>query len=596
VAVTMWRLSATLDNTIDKAVLALVGCPFMLVLPAKRVHCRRLEGLPVRGVGSVTIALGVFGFVLALALPAWASGDLEWAVAMGGSSNNLGRGIAVDATGNVYTTGTFQGTANFRPFQLTSAGSSDIFVAKQAPDGTFLWARSMGGTNFAIGDAIAVDAAGNVYTTGWFAGTADFDPGLGTFELTAVGFGEIFVSKLDANGEFVWARSMETTDDSFGSHIDEGRGIAVDAAGNVYTTGNFSDTVDFDPGPGVFELTSLDSNDIFVSKLDTNGDFVWARAMGGTSFDSSSGIAVDAAGNVYTTGEFNGTADFNPGPGSFELTSAGSSDIFVSKLDADGEFVWARAMGGTGLNEGRGIAVDDAGNAYTTGWFSGTADFDPGQGTFNLTSGGFVDVFVSKLDTNGDFIWARAMGGTTINRALGIAVDAAGSVYTTGLLVGTADFDPGPGMFELTSAGATDIFVSKLDTNGDFVWARVMGGLGDNEGSAIAVDGAGNVYTTGSFSTTADFDPGVGTFNLTSAGTKDIFVVKLSDRPLVPPIPGDVNGDGVVNAVDVQLVINAALGIEIDPSYDADINGDGTVNAVDVQLVINAALGIAIDP
>jgi len=398
-----------------------------------------------------------------------------------------------------------------------------LATGANAADGDFVWAKRMGGTNGDYGYEIAVDGAGNVYITGSFRGTADFDPGAGTFNLTAAGSGDIFVSKLDVNGDFVWAKAMGGTDYDFGY------GVAADGAGNVYTTGSFQETVDFDPGAGTFNLTAAGSSGIFVSKLDVNGDFVWAKAMGGTSYDHGGrGIAVDGAGNVYTTGCFWGTADFDPGAGTFNLTAAGIGDIFVSKLDAGGDFVWAKAMGGTNGDYGYEIAVDGAGNVYTTGYFQDTADFDPGAGTFNLTPGGSANIFVSKLDAGGDFVWAKTMGGAGNSLGYGIAVDGAGNVYTTGAFEDTADFDPGAGTFNLTPAGSSGIFVSKLDVNGDFVWAKAMGGTDYDAGKSVAVDGAGNVYTTGYFQDTADFDPGAGAFNLTSAGDPEIFVSKLN--------------------------------------------------------------------
>ena len=271
-------------------------------------------------------------------------------------------------------------------------------------------------------------------------------------------------------------------------------------------------------------------------------DFVWAQQMGGTGNEYPAGIAVDDSGNVYTTGAFQGTADLDPGAGIFNLTAAGSiaPDIFVSKLDSAGNFVWARQMGGTGYGNPTGIAVDDSSNVYTTGVFSGTVDFDPGAGIFNLTSAGSIhrDIFVSKLDSAGNFVWDRQMGGTSNKEPAGIAVDGSGNVYTTGVFSGTGDFDPGAGIFNLTSAGsiAPDIFVSKLDSAGTFVWTRQMGGTGYEYPAGIAVDGSGNVYTTGVFSGTVDFDPGPGVFTRTSAGRDDVFVSKLDGGPPLPAI------------------------------------------------------------
>jgi hypothetical protein len=231
-----------------------------------------------------------------------------------------------------------------------------------------------------------------------------------------------------------------------GTGNDAATGLAVDSFGNVYTTGYFSGTADFDPGPGTANLTGLgtkDNQNIFVSKLDSCGNYVWADCMGSTSASYANAIAMDSSGNVYTTGYFGGTGDFDPGSGTANLSSAGGRDVFVSKLDSSGNYVWAQALGG---QIGYGIAVDSSGNVYTTGYFTGTADLDPGPGTAYLTAGDGGEIFVSKLNSSGSYVWADRIGGTTPH---GIAVGSSGNVCTTGRLVGTADFDPGAGTYNV---------------------------------------------------------------------------------------------------------------------------------------------------
>ena len=171
--------------------------------------------------------------------------------------------------------------------------------------------------------------------------------------------------------------------------------MTVDASGNVYTTGFFSGTVDFDPGAGTFDLTSVGNNDVFIQKLDAVGDFIWAKAFGSVHLDNGYSIAVDTSGNVYATGYFQGTIDFDPGAGTFNLASAGNYDLFIQKLDASGNFVWAKAFGSTFDDRGYSMTLDASGNVYTTGYFSGTVDFDPGAATFNLS--GSFDVFMHKI-------------------------------------------------------------------------------------------------------------------------------------------------------------------------------------------------------
>ena len=450
---------------------------------------------------------------------------------MGGTFQDIGQSVAVDASGNVYTTGSFLGTVDFDPgagtYNLTGNG---IFVSKLDTSGNLIWVRQMGAGSSSGGNALTVDESGNVYTTGTFSGTSDFDPGAGTYNLTSVGPSDIFVSKLDSSGNFAWARQLSG---STGGETSES--VALDNSGNVYTTGSFEGTADFDPSAGTYNLTSAGLYDIFVSKLDSSGNFVWARRIGDLGQDQAQSVAVDDSGNVHTIGHFQGTVDFDPGAGTYNLTIVGGySDFFVSKLDTSGNFAWARRIGSTGTEYGDSVALDNSGNVYTTGSFQETADFDPGVGTYNLTSTGSDDIFVSKLNSSGNFVWARRMGGTLEDNGHSIVVDGSENVYTTGRFEGTADFDPGVGSYDLTCDIIETVFVSKLDASGDFLWAvRVSGAFFGAASSAVSVslDASGNVYTTGDFSgMVLDFDPGAGTCNLTSAGDNDIFVLKLVDN------------------------------------------------------------------
>jgi hypothetical protein len=460
-------------------------------------------------------------------------GDFVWAKGMGGEDMDNSNGIAVDSSGNVYTTGTFHGTADFDPsdgvFNLTSVGfGDDIFVSKLDSMGNFVWAKRFGGTESDSSESIAVDSNGNVYTTGYFQYTADFDPGIEVFNLTSAGNWDIFISKLDGNGNFIWAKNMG------GPNYDSAFSIAIEAGSNVYTTGYFVGTADFDPGPGTFNLTSVGAT-FFICKLNSNGNFVWAKGMGGFS----NNIAVDSSSNVYTTGQFSGTVDFDPGIGTANLTSMGDEDIFVSKLNSNGDFVWAKNMGGLLGDRGYSLTVDTSGSIYTTGYFRSTADFDPGANIFNLVSAGVEDVFISKLDINGNFSWAKSIGGSSMGECgKEIATDISNNVYTIGSFGGTVDFDPGTNVYNLTSGGYGDTFISKLSPNGDFIWAKSMGGnSGGADGDSIELSLNGFVYTTGTFGYTADFDPSPAAYNLTSAGGSDIFVSKLQ-ADLFMDVPG----------------------------------------------------------
>jgi hypothetical protein len=458
---------------------------------------------------------------------------VDWAKQMGGINSDYGYSIAVDSEGNIYTTGYFFDTVDFDPgvgvFNITSTGSADVFITKLDASGNFVWAKHLGGLQGDGGFAIALDNTGNIYTTGLFVGTSDFDPNAGIFNLTSTG-GGTFISKLDTSGNFVWAKQIESPSD-----FNIGVSLASDASGNVYATGYFNGIADFDPSASTFNLTSSGNYDIFILKLDASGNFVWAKRMGGIDNDSGVDIKVDDSGsNVYSTGEFRSTVDFDPNGGIFNLTSSGSRDIYISKLDASGNFVWAKKIGGSGADRGHSIAIDNTNNyVYIAGEFAGTTDFDPGAGTNNLTAAGGQDSFVTKLDISGNFVWARGMGGADPEEPANcIQLDSAGDVIVTGWFSGTSDFNPGIETYNLTSAGENDVYIAKLDAEGNFVWAKRLGGTSYDDAWSLALDAFDNIYTIGSFWYTVDFDPGIGVFNLTSAGDRDVFIHKMRPENL----------------------------------------------------------------
>jgi hypothetical protein len=395
-----------------------------------------------------------------------------------------------------------------------SATSQSLFKVKQ-----------MGGSGDDYGSSIAVDHAGNIYTTGQFTGTADFDPGTATFNMTSAGYNDIFITKFGPSGNFLWAKQMGSTS------WDAGSSIALDTLGNVYVTGNFSGMVDFDPGAGTFNLNPVGGSDIFICKLNSSGNFLWAKSFGAsTDEDHGNGITVDASGNVYTTGSFKETVDFDPGAGIYNLT-ADYIDVFVSKLDASGNFVWAKKMGGLSYEYGNGVTVDAAGNLYITGSFRGlNCDFDPGPGAFYLNTYGDTDEFICKLDASGNFVWAKQVRSNAYDFSVGlsITVDASGNVYTTGNFKGTADFDPGSGVLSYTASAYHDCFALKLNSSGSLVWAKHFGGCQQGSANSIALDAANNAYMLGTFEYIADFDPGAATFDLNPAGSSDVFICKLN--------------------------------------------------------------------
>ncbi len=390
------------------------------------------------------------------------------------------------------------------------------------------WARQLSGVNqddYTDGNAMVLDAERNIYITGNFSGTVDFDPGTGTHYMASAGgvYFNAFVCKLDAAGGFVWSKQLG------GISGMESYAIAVDENKNVYTTGYFQSTADFDPGSGVYNLTTgATEASIFISKLDSMGNFVWAKKIGDGSWDASSSMVIDN-GYLYISGQFDGTVDFDPGAGISNLTASSSSNVFVLKLDTSGNFVWVKQLGGTGTIENTSITVNKDG-VYTTGKFNGTIDFDPSSTSYNLTSVGFgSSIYISKLSNDGDFVFTKSINDGLLGASgNAISVDAQNNVYTAGFFSGTVDFDPGPGVSNLSYTGSFDIdgFVLKLDSTGNYIWARKIGGPAFEDCRGMSLDNLGNVYLTGYFSATTDFDPGVGTYTLSAIGT-DIYVAKL---------------------------------------------------------------------
>ena len=484
----------------------------------------------------------IFIFYLLILVNFYHSQNLMWAKQFAGNNSQVyPEAVTTDQNGNVLTTGIFVGFADFDPGPGNAYLSStfptsnnpqytDIFVSKLNLAGLHQWAwnfRKVGGTGSGGGEAVCTDAAGNVYVTGFFSGSVNFEPTFTTnYVLTAFGSSDIFVLKLDPNGNFVWAVQMG------GTSGESGLSIAVDPTGNVYTTGSFSGVSDFNPGTGTYTLSAVGGEDIFISKLDPSGNFLWAKSMGDISNDKGATLVLDNSSNVAVAGIFYGTVDFNPGPGTYTLSSVvGTIDAFFMKLDNNGNFMWAKQIAGSATDNINAMALDSPGNIYLAGAFNSVADFDPGPSTYTLNSYGSSDIFVSKYDASGNFIWTSRMGGPSGEEAYGITLNPSGEIFTTGAFLTICDFDPGVGTYTLSPTSLSqDIFLSRLSATGGFVSAKRIGGTGTEWGKKITADISGDIIFTGHFAwgTGIDFDPGPGTYTIASV-SDDGFVTKFSD-------------------------------------------------------------------
>ncbi len=442
--------------------------------------------------------------------------------------------IAIDASNNIYSSGVFGGTADFDPgpgvFNVTSPYFS-LYISKLNQDGNFVSVMTIDGQNgvgYARSDVngLSVDNNGNLYISGYFFGTVDFDPGSGVFNMTATPTANLhtdFLVKLDPSGNFLWAKKFGETE------ISHGANITLDGAGNVYCSNYYKGIVDFDPSSNVYNLTSYwwptgsggYVNNMYVLKLDSNGDFVYAKSIGyGTQSIYGAAMKVDASGNVYSTGYFTATADFDPDPTNvYNMTSAGNFDMFILKLDQAGNFVWAQRVGNTGVEYGTGITLDNANNLLVS-----------------MNNGTII-----KMTVNNSLIWLKQFtttaGSSTVNS---VRTDANNNVYTTGYYNNHTDFDPGSAVYTVLAHGGLDLFLSKLDSDGNFVWAAGIGNvLDENSLAGLVLDNANNVYIAGYFAGTTDFDPSSGTANLTSTpyGYEDPFVMKFGTNALTFACP-----------------------------------------------------------
>jgi len=311
-----------------------------------------------------------------------------------------------------------------------------------------------------------------------------------------------------------------------GTGFDQVVDIAADPDGSVYVTGTFTGSVDFDPGTGSTFLTSVGLADIFLAKYSAAGALIWADRLGGTAADTVTALARDASGNIYVAGGFEGTADFDPGPGNQVLTSVGGADGVIAKFTSAGALTWARRFGGTAFDQVSAVAVDQAGNVYAAGVFQGQADLQPAPGGQIVSNGNVSDGFLLSLDASGAARWAYPIGGVESDRATAVVVTSNGAIVVGGVFRGLADFNSATPFQELTSTGGTDGFVARYSNTGTLTWLRAIGGTSDEDVQfgGLAANASDGVVATGSFSGTATFSGGASTISQNSLGASDWYI------------------------------------------------------------------------
>ncbi|MFM2386613.1 MAG: hypothetical protein RL660_1370 [Bacteroidota bacterium] len=392
------------------------------------------------------------------------SGALKWAKSYGSNCTTCsdeGVGVAVSSTGKVYVTGLFLTTCDFdlssSAGTLTSAGDFDIFILQLDTAGAFGWVGQMGGSSNDVPMDIALDAQDNIYLAGQLSHTVDIDPSSTVQTLVASSF-DGFVAKILPSGQLDWGHLIGSTG------MEQSRAITV-YNDKVYVCGSYNLTVDFDPGSGVQNRTSSGSLDFYILCLDNTGVYKWVYTNGSASLDLIEDIARDNSGNVFATGYFQNTIDFDAGTGVQNKTAVGVTDAYILKLDSTGIFNWVKTLGlANNTFAGFRIAADHAGNVLTCGQFEYTMDFDPGAGVANASTNGFFDIYMLKLNSAGNFVSNTTYGGSDDDKLWAINFTHNNRMIIGGSYDGTCDFDPGTSVVNLVSSG-TDAFVCKYAPN-----------------------------------------------------------------------------------------------------------------------------------
>jgi hypothetical protein len=471
------------------------------------------------------------------------SSTFEWAKSIGGIRQDYSSSVVVDSLGNSYISGVYRATVDFDPgpgvYSLTAVNTisgsgfpfGDLFILKLDPSGNFVWVKTIEGPGHSECKSMRLDKKGNIYLTGLFTDQIDCDPGIGIFNLScSVDSTDAMAIKLNPNGDLLWAKQL-------GSNFRDGGGaMDFDSNSNVYFSGLFNGTVDFDPSSGVSNLTAIGRYDSYIVKFDSNGNFVWVKSIEARSTESGHDIAVDKFNNIYYCGDFEKTIDFDPGSAIYNLSPIGLRNSFLLKLDQNGDFIWVKSFVGTVVGDTfttssiATVVTDFSGNLYVIGTYSGNIDFDPNSGVNAPANSNFKGpMYISKLDNDGNLLWVNRYGDS-LGRSIpyNLSIDHLGNVYATGSYFGSMDFDLSSGTNIFTAFSNADNFIMRVDSLGNDNWAAGFGGNGMEWATECAIDRNGNVYTTGVFWGTSDFDPSSNQLNFTSLGSRDCFIHKMS--------------------------------------------------------------------
>jgi hypothetical protein len=400
------------------------------------------------------------------------TGNVKWAVVAGGANDDYGMAIAVsNITNDVFITGSISGSTSeditFQSFNSTSSKiqgvsatkSNNVFVAKYGADGTFKWAKSGSGTQNDAGLAITATSDGGAIACGRFTALKSATIKFGSKEYTPPqnGLTEIFVVKYDASGDVKWLKTAG------GTGFDACNAIVSTDDGGFCIAGGVTES---SASKDIFGLVGIQDKDAFVAKYNSSGTLEWAISGGGSGVDTASSITTAIDGGFFVTGyvQSNGPIIFGAKQLALNTSSASNSDIFVVKYDKHGNTEWIKLFGSSSLDQGLGISATSDGGAMVTGFITVSVFRKVSFGSVDVYGVGYSDgnsqIFVAKIDSQGDIVWAQSAGGVQLDIGYGITTNNNGSVFVTGHIYGdesTIDFNS----IEVFVAGNTDVFIAE---------------------------------------------------------------------------------------------------------------------------------------
>lgn len=377
---------------------------------------------------------------------------------------------------------------------------------------------------------IMVDDSGNYIVAGYYGKNTDLDPGAGQIIKTCwflpgiYEYYDAFIAKYDT------AFNVKFLNTFGGVRADGFSEIAFDSKQNIVATAFFQDSADMDPGPGKNMIYSVHWLDYLIYKCDPNGNIMWYFNLGSRGYNQGASLTIDIDDNIYILGTFQDSIDLDPGIGKAMAYSVMRTDVFLVKYNANGKYLWHRNFGGLLFDTDASISYSDSNYLYICGSYMDTVDFDPGPGRFTMQSSHQQDIYFSKFDTSGKFIWAKSLGGNDNEQPFRLELDENDNIYITGIFKSNIDLDPGSATAFHTVKGDADIFVAKYDFRGKYVWSKTFGGTGYDQGRDIELMDTSFVFISGTFESSMDANPGNGVNNIYSTGTNDAFLTQLKSN------------------------------------------------------------------